>query len=137
MQTSCYDTFKGPGRVVISYGFPRNLGPGYKIFKKLAPGSWFRLPEYYENEPKYRERYFREILGKLDAQEVYDTLCKLTAPHEPVLLCWEKNPTTNPKDWCHRRMVAEWFKEKIGVDVPEYAPAKKAKTSNQASLFAE
>ncbi len=136
MQTSCYDTYTGPGRVVISYGFPRNLDPGYKIFKKLAPGDWFRLDEYKNNQDKYRERFYREILAPLNAKEVYETLQKLTAPHEPILLCWEKDPS-KPNEWCHRRMVAEWFKAELGVDVPEYAPAKKAKADKQASLFAE
>lgn len=136
MQTSCYAHYKGPGRIVISRSFPRDLGPGYRIFKKLAPGAWFRQPEYMENEAKYRERYFREILAPLDPKEVYEHLHSLTAPHEPVLMCWEKDPS-KPHDWCHRRMVAEWFKEMLGVDVPEYTAGKKPKSDKQRSLFAD
>ncbi|MCL6442574.1 MAG: DUF488 domain-containing protein, partial [Alicyclobacillus sp.] len=31
-----------------------------------------------------------------------------------VLLCYEKH-----NDWCHRRMVADWFEKELGVVVPE------------------
>jgi hypothetical protein len=49
-----------------------------------------------------------------------------------VLLCWEVPPVTAPQpipqagltmigrsNWCHRRLVAVWFKQTLGIDVPE------------------
>jgi hypothetical protein len=138
MKTSCYAKYKGPGRIVISRGFPRDLGPGYKIFRALAPGEWFKLPEYKASQDKFRERYFREILAPLNARQIYDHLHTLVGKNiEPVLLCWEYDPS-KPNEWCHRRMVADWFEKELGVSVPEWTPAKKeTKQSKQASLFAD
>lgn len=65
----------------------------------------------------YRKKYFIEVLGKLDAQQAWDELHRLTHPHEPVLLCWEV--LDKPGQWCHRRMVAEWFEKELGITVPE------------------
>lgn len=135
MQTSCFHNYSGAGRIIISRGWPRTgLGSGYKIFRPLAPGAWFRLPEYYSNQDKYRERYHREILAPLDAQQVYDRLHELADGAEPILLCWEKDPS-KPGEWCHRRMVADWFTDKIGVIVPEYVKPAQAEKLKQPSLF--
>ncbi|MBW7996799.1 MAG: DUF488 domain-containing protein [Candidatus Glassbacteria bacterium] len=38
---------------------------------------------------------------------------------EPVLLCFEK-PPFGDDNWCHRRMVAEWLSDTLGIEVPEY-----------------
>jgi hypothetical protein len=56
----------------------------------------------------------------------------LTTPGEPVLLCYEVPPfsapqpipqagltTIGPQNWCHRRLVAVWFQETLGVEVAE------------------
>ena len=135
MQTSCFKHYNGAGRIIISRGYPRDLGSGYKIYRALAPGEWFRLPAYQSSEAKFRERYFHEILAPLNPQAVYDHLHKLAGDAEPVLLCWEKDPS-KPDDWCHRRMVAEWFHDALGVHVPEYVPEKKSKQKEkQATLF--
>jgi hypothetical protein len=137
MQTSNFWNYTGSGRIIISRGFPRNLGEGYRLYRALNPGTWFNSEEYKCCEAKFRERYFREILKPLNPQKVYDHLHELAKGHEPVLLCWEKDPS-QPDEWCHRRMVAEWFEEHLGVKVPEYVVAKKPKAkSKQASLFEE
>ncbi|MEZ5846502.1 MAG: hypothetical protein R3C70_07110 [Geminicoccaceae bacterium] len=104
---------------------------GFRIFRGLAPGGWFRSV----GPQVYVERYFGEILAKLDPKKTFDQLHALAHPHEPVLLCWEKAPLSvgddwwkmpGPHDfsnWCHRRMVARWFEENLGVSVPEFNPA--------------
>jgi len=112
MKTSSLRTYKGPGRVVISRS-ARGVPAGFKIFKALAPGEWFNKVSYEE----YRKLFF-EQLEKLDPQKVWDDLHKLAGNSEPVLLCYEIPPFTKD-NWCHRRMVAEWFKEKLGHDVEE------------------
>ncbi len=86
----------------------------------------FSLPSYRPLAPSremlklpiipYTEHY-KSILARLDAQKVWDDLYQLTNGVEPVLLCWEKLRT--PGEWCHRRMVAEWFCEKLGATVDE------------------
>ncbi len=120
MKTSNYFTYSGAGRISVSRSVPRNTPAGYRLFKALAPGTWLYERKYKFDQQAYRERYFREVLSPLNAQEIYDTLCALTAPHEPVLLCWED--LTQPDQWCHRRMIAQWFEQELGVSVPEYVP---------------
>ncbi len=67
---------------------------------------------------QYRHIFFRDILGPLDPQKVADDLQRLAGKFEPVLLCFEK-PPFDASNWCHRRMVAEWFGNTLGLDVPE------------------
>jgi hypothetical protein len=60
-------------------------------------------------KPEY-DAQFAEILAQLDPAEVYATLGE-----NAVLLCWEK-----PNEWCHRRLVAEWFEAALQIEIPEY-----------------
>ena len=61
----------------------------------------------------YRDTYYKQ-LDSLDPQKVYNDL------QNCVLVCFE-----SPKDlasgakFCHRRMVAGWIEEKLGIVVPE------------------
>jgi hypothetical protein len=120
MKTSNYFTYSGHGRISVSRSVPRFTAPGYKIFRALAPGKWLYERQYKYDQQAYRERYFSEILAPLDSQATYDALCALAAPYEPVLLCWED--LTKPDEWCHRRMIAEWFEDALGIHVPEVVP---------------
>jgi hypothetical protein len=114
MKTSCFALYQGPGRVCIARWAPRGTPAGYRMFAPLAPGAWFnKVPE-----DEYRRRYFGEILAQLDARAVVADLERLAGGAEPVLLCWERPPFT-ATNWCHRRMVAEWLKSTIGLEVPE------------------
>jgi hypothetical protein len=125
MKTASHFTYFGPGRIVISRGTPRgDKLAGYKIFKPLMPT---RDILSISNQAQYRERYFEEVLGMLDPQRTWTELhwlAKQTEPAgtEPVLLCFER-PPFGPDNWCHRRMVADWFKETLGHDVPEFGEA--------------
>jgi hypothetical protein len=127
VKTSSFRTYTGPGRVSIARYAPRRHPAGYRVYAKLAPGPWFNsvgVDEYCH--------LYGAILANLDPKQVYAELVALIAPEEPVLLCWEVPPFTAPQpipaagleqigrsNWCHRRMVAVWFKETIGIDVPE------------------
>lgn len=84
------------------------------MYSKLAPGPWFNSVSY----ERYCELY-GEMLGRLDPKQVYAELVALVAPEEPVLLCWEVPPFSVPQNWCHRRLVAVWFEETLGIKVPE------------------
>ena len=83
-------------------------GPEYR---KLAPPAWL-LNRYHENhdESDYIRIYKKEVLDKLDPQETFDEL-----GDDAVLLCWEK-----PNIFCHRHIVAMWFKKHLGLEVLEY-----------------
>lgn len=135
MKTSSFYLYSGDGRVSIARTAPRRVAARFRVYKALAPGKWLFDPAY-KDYAAYRERYFREILGPLDAQKVWDELYALADGHEPVLLCHEH--LLKLGDWCHRRMVAEWFEEKLGVEVPEMTVAPKTKAQdNQLNLLPE
>ena len=109
MQTSNFWHFSrepGDPRIVsISTGNPEWFQG--RRYPALAP-RWNMLKM---DEATYREEY-RKILDKLDPQKVFDDLGE-----DAILLCWEK-----PGAFCHRRLVAEWLEEKLGVKVPEFVP---------------
>jgi len=116
MKTASFFTYFGPGRISIARGTPRGLSAGYRIYKPLAPGPWFNsVPEV-----EYRKLYFAQ-LALLDPINVEADLHSLAAGAEPVLLCYERPPFT-PTNWCHRRMVAEWFKSELRICVKEWKP---------------
>lgn len=52
---------------------------------------------------------FAAILAKLDPAQLAHDL-----GDNAVLLCWEK-----PGERCHRRLVADWFEQHLGLVVPE------------------
>jgi hypothetical protein len=89
--------------VAISQGVPG----WYKgrVYKSLAP-SW-ELVRIKDTE-EYTRRYREEVLNRLDPKKVYKDL------GDAILLCWEK-----PGEFCHRRLVAEWLEETLGIKVPE------------------
>ena len=66
---------------------------------------------------EYRRLFATEILAPLSAREVWESLHTLAGDSEPVLLCWEK--PTDKNAWCHRAIVADWFREKLGFNVHE------------------
>jgi hypothetical protein len=113
MKTSSFRTCRGPGRISIARG-ARGVAIGFRVYRPLAPGPWFRSVGYDEYC-----RLYAEILAKLDPQQTWDELHALAAPHEPILLCWEVPPFVVPANWCHRRLAADWLEQALGVEVPE------------------
>ncbi len=61
----------------------------------------------YDND-WYREKYYKTILNKLDSHITYNRLGA-----DAIICCWEK-----PDKFCHRQLVAEWFKE-AGYNIKE------------------
>ena len=119
MKTASFFTYTGPGRVSIARYAPRGTPAGFRIYKPLAPTQPMLKMAY---EP-YRDLYFGSILAPLDPQMVVDDLHEFAAGAEPVLLCWERPPFDIARsNWCHRRMVAEWIEDNLGLDVAEYEP---------------
>ena len=148
VKTSSFRTYTGPGRICIARYAPRGHPAGYRMYSKLAPGPWFNkvsIDEYC--------RLYRQILAGLDPQRTYDELVALMAPAEPVLLCYEVPPFTAPRpipeaglttigreNWCHRRIVAVWFQETLGIEVAELElphgslAAPRKRTSHRAAV---
>jgi hypothetical protein len=134
MKTSCFYLYSGEGRIGVARTSPKHVQGGLKYYPALAPGKWL-FDNAYKDYATYRERYFREILAPLDPQKVWDDLHALAGEHEPVLLCHEHYPDHKADDWCHRRMVAEWFEQTLCVAVPEMELPQHNALKAQASLF--
>jgi len=64
----------------------------------------------------------QKILAGLDPQKVFEDLGE-----DAILSCWEA-----PSKFCHRRLVAAWLEEKLGVQVPELPQGYH---HNQRNLF--
>lgn len=61
-----------------------------------------------DNNKYYIEEYYKQVLSKLDPEEVYKEL------NNSVLLCYE-----DYTEFCHRHIVAAWFELKLGVTIRE------------------
>ena len=94
---------KHANAVAISQGVPR----WYKgrRYMPLAPPRWLLKAKDLE----LFDREYRKQLESLRARQVAGDL----GP-DAILLCWE---SFNVR--CHRRLVAEWLEEKLGIVVPE------------------
>lgn len=110
IQTSYFAKYKGENAVSISRSTPKWYPNKIREYKKLAP-SWDLLNKYKQDkdEEYYIEHYYKEVLNKLNPQQVYDELGE-----NAVLLCWEKS-----SDFCHRHLVSEWLEKRLGIEVDE------------------
>ena len=100
-------------KIGISRGVPRGTPAGYRMYRKLAPGSWFNSV----SADVYKDRYF-DILGQLDPNQVMTEVLKLGAGKTPILCCYES--PRRPDQWCHRAFVSAWLADTLGLAVPEY-----------------
>jgi hypothetical protein len=114
MKTSSFRLYAGAGRISIARD-ARRVVPGFRVYRPLAPGPWFNSVGYDEYS-----RLYAEILARLDPQQTFDELVALTAPHEPILMCWEaQRQAPDGAQRCHRLQVARWLEAALGVEVPE------------------
>lgn len=98
--------------VGISLGIPKwfrgnnlsYLAPTYKILQLATQEEY--IPAYIkllENMDMERFRFDLTVISKSEGGK------------DIALLCYEK-----PGDFCHRRIFADWMKEKTGYDIKEY-----------------
>lgn len=116
MLTASFFTYRGPGRISIALYAPRGTPASFRIYKALAPTRDMLKLAF---DP-YFDLYHERILAPLDPAGVWRDLHALAGEHEPVLLCWER-PPFSAGNWCHRRLVADWFHDHLGVQVDEFA----------------
>jgi len=83
------------------------LAPKFDLVKKTKDGTY--------SKEKYKEEYLK-LLN--DRQIVPEELIELL-PDGAILLCYEK-----PGGFCHRRILAEWIKEHMGFEIPEWKSEK-------------
>jgi hypothetical protein len=114
MKTSYFGSIKIKGLsdlISISMKPPKYFLNIVKIYKPLCP-SYQLVMEYKKSiitEYEYERQYYSTILDCLDPKKVYREL-----GDDSILLCYEKSG-----EFCHRRLVAKWFKENLNIDVPE------------------
>ena len=133
MQTSYYAiiSHSNPGAISISLKPPR--GTRYKHYPALAPPGHL-VSAYKHNgsidEAGYRLQYSK-ILKALDPLLVWNVLHHIAGEgNEPILLCYERRG-----EFCHRRLVAEWFEAHLDIQVLEYEPIVASPEVEQLSLF--
>jgi hypothetical protein len=83
--------------------------------KRLAPKIGF-FTEYKAgiiDAEGYTSEFYRLVLNPLDPKQIYEELIKRYGS-DVTLLCYER-----PGEFCHRRLVAGWFENNLGVLVPE------------------
>ncbi len=85
--------FKGPKYI--------DLAPTMSLLKAWKSG---RI-----NKNEYVDQYYQETLSKTTPVKVLKDLGE-----EAILLCYEE-----PGEFCHRRVVAAWLEEALGIAVPE------------------
>jgi len=77
---------------------------------------------------------YMEILEKVSLERLRNDLAIIShneGVKDIALLCYEK-----PGDFCHRRLFADWLKEKTGYEVKEFGYIeKKNPVAIQNSLF--
>ena len=49
---------------------------------------------------------------------VLKKIAELSGGRVPTLVCWEAPDDSSA--WCHRGYLSMWFKERLGLDVPEH-----------------
>jgi len=101
-------------RIGISRGTPSAQKAPYRNYRQLTPGPWFKSCA---TPQEYAERYFAEVLSKLDPRGVVASLSTMAGGSIPVLLCWEHAPPS--PSWCHRALVSAWLFDELGLAVPE------------------
>ena len=116
--TSNYNNWQSDKYTTYAISGNRGRDVNYQgyCYPKLAPKLSFwkiwhnnigKISEE-ENNQYYVEEYWKQVLSKLDPEQVYREL------DNSILLCYEANT-----DFCHRHIVAAWFEILLGETVPE------------------
>lgn len=84
-----------------------------------------------QTQEDYTRRYRSEVLSRQDMQQFLKTVEQASGGQDVALCCYEK-----PEDFCHRHILADWIKEKLGIEISEYGyTPKKEPDYVQGSLF--
>lgn len=84
---------------------------GETYFKLATPAEIIKI----KNKKLYTKLYYEKVLNKLNPHEVFKELGE-----NAVLLCYEKYADIEKGlAFCHRRIVAEWLENNLGIKVDE------------------
>lgn len=81
------------------------LAPKWSFFKRYKDKN----DEMYKNHDFYIEHYYKEVLNKLNPQQVFMELGE-----NAVILCWEASGK-----FCHRHLVSQWLMNNLGIQITE------------------
>lgn len=112
MQTASFSAvnWDDPHCVSIALYPPRGWGNRRQYRALCPPPMLLQMWKKGRVRPeKYRAWYHRERLAKLVARRVFEELGE-----DAILLCHEP-----AGEFCHRRLVAEWLEEHLGIEVEE------------------
>jgi hypothetical protein len=103
----------GLNLVAVSNSYPKHLSwlKDARHYRKLCPG-WSLVKEYKRHTiswQNYVDIYREDILDKLNAEKVFNDLGE-----DAIILCWEK-----PGKLCHRRLIADWFYDRLHIKINE------------------
>lgn len=102
---------KDKGYRYVSIARFNKFWTGETYSKLFPPAEIIKI----ENEKLYTKLYFEKVLNKLDTKQVYAELGE-----SAVLLCYESWADIKArKTFCHRRIVAKWLTENLGIKVAE------------------
>jgi hypothetical protein len=102
-------------RVGISRGSPRRFPAGYRLYRRLAPGPWFRSAS-----PAEYLRLYGAQLDALDPAAVVDQLEALTGGRPAALCCYERaEEIAAGETFCHRNLVGTWLERHLPMTVEE------------------
>ncbi len=118
ISTSSYENWQSQAYRTVSISGDRGKKVNYQgeCYPKLAPKRQFWqewhnnigvIPEE-ENNKFYIEEFYKQVLSKLDPEQVYRDL------DNAILLCYEPNT-----QFCHRHIVAAWLELLLDITVPE------------------
>lgn len=124
MKTGTFRTYKGDNGVAICLYPPLDYNGAQ--FPRLAPDrkTFFAKKAGDIDEKEYEKQYRELVLSKLNPKDIYQMFQK------SVLLCWE-----DAGDFCHRRIVADWIKEELGLEISEWKPGDDDPKDFQTPLF--
>ena len=110
--------------------YPPKWFYGYTVrYVAPTPSILFAKGQTHE---QYTERYKREVLARVNPQQLMAELQRIGQGQDVALCCFEK-----PGDFCHRHILAEWLSEKTGEDIKEWGVPDKPQQPQpeELSLF--
>lgn len=97
-----------------SVGFARGFKHDHEFVSELAPYGLLKINDRAEFAPKYAARVASkgpEMLAKL-------VRIQQAHPGETLVICCFEDVHQDGV-WCHRQVAAEWFRDQLGLELPE------------------
>lgn len=126
MKTSYFSNIRNIKNPLSISQFPPKWYTGPQLKMLAPPKELLALSNKGLPKEVYYKEFHRMVLDLLDPREVYDAIIEEYGD-DVTLMCFEK--LESPGDFCHRRLVADWFEKHLNVEVPEWtAPPKNRST---------